>query len=90
MAVEIEFVDAPPPDNRRGGNDHRQELRAFAEALKERPGQWAVWPFPTTSPYNTSNNIRRGTVAPFPFGEFEAVTRKKKVYVRAVPPKEDQ
>ena len=79
----FEFVDAPPE-----GTRGRNELyRAFALALKGRPGDWAKWPrdFKQSNVASaTRRNIVAGKMANFPAGEFEATVAKSIVYVRYV------
>lgn len=79
----FEFVDAPP-ERARGRNEL---YRAFALALKARPGDWAKWPreFEKENVASaTRRNIVAGKMANFPAGEFEATASKGVVYVRYV------
>lgn len=76
----------PPEKPRRG--KHAE----FAQALRTRPGQWAV--FTTTDAnhkrtgWSAANGINSGKFVDFPKDEFQAVTRTidgtTRVYVRAL------
>lgn len=76
----------PPEKPKRGAHAE------FAEALRTRPGQWAV--LATFSDANkrrgwgTSNGVNSGKYVDFPKGQFQAVTRTidgtTRVYVRAL------
>lgn len=78
----------PPEKPRRGRHAE------FAEALRSRPGQWAVFatfdPTRKKSGWAASNCINSGKLVDFPKGEFQAVTRSvdgvTRVYVRAIVP----
>lgn len=79
----FEFVDEPPEPTR-GRNPL---YSAFADALRENPGRWAVWPrsFKNRSSAGvTAGNIKRGRMANFPSGHFDALSRDGKLYVRFV------
>jgi hypothetical protein len=85
MSDEIEWED--PPDailNR----ERRGKYDDFADALRERPQQWAVAPFERTIKGADSlvNSIRHGKMRTFPKGEFEAVCDRHtgKVWVRYI------
>lgn len=82
-AAVFEFVDAPPAPT----HGRNPIYRAFADALRENPGRWAVWPGRFKNRSSTSaqaSNIKRGTLRNFPEGEFDAVTREGKLYVRFI------
>jgi hypothetical protein len=76
-----------PPEKARHGK-HAE----FAQALRTRPGQWAV--FTTVDPgqkrrgWAAANSINSGRLIDFPKDEFQAVTRSTdgttRVYVRAL------
>lgn len=80
------LVWADPPAKPKRGR-HAE----FAEALRSRPGQWAVLAtFDGTEKkrgWSTSNGINSGKYIDFPKGAFQAVTRSvdgtTRVYVRA-------
>ena len=79
----IEWADPPAP---RGGTLTRREQREFAEKLKGRCGQWAVFPTSGGSAVAVralASRISRGKQAAFKDG-FEAVFRDGTVYVRYV------
>jgi hypothetical protein len=64
-----EWVDAPPPQSRGFGSTVNADRLA---ALKERPGQWAMWRFPTQSKAGgISQSLRK-----LGNGSVEAVSRK--------------
>lgn len=76
-----------PPDKPRHGK-HAE----FAQALRTRPGQWAVF---TTldaakkkTAWSAANGVNSGKFVDFPKDEFQAVTRTidgtTRVYVRAL------
>lgn len=80
---EFQFVAAPPP-REYGRNRLYSE---FAEALRSRPGEWAIWPREVknkTTASATAMNIKRGKLANFPDGEFDARAAQGVVYVRYV------
>lgn len=80
---EFTFVDTPPPPSR-GRN---ALYAAFREALRGRPGEWAIWPreFKNKNAASaTVANITRGRSPAFPAGEFEARASDGVVYVRYV------
>lgn len=79
---EFTFVDEPPPQSR-GRN---ALYAAFREALRSRPGEWAIYPreFKNTgSASNTAANINHGRMPTFSKG-FEARTSDGAVYVRYI------
>ena len=75
-----------PPDKPKRGK-HAE----FAQALRSRPGQWAVFatfdPAKKKSGWAASNCINSGKLIDCPKGHFQAVTRSvdgtTRVYVRA-------
>lgn len=78
---EFTFVDEPPAQ-RHGRNGIYD---AFRQALKARPGEWAIYPkeFATTSSATaTVANLKRGNSSKYPRGEYEARSSQKVVYVR--------
>lgn len=80
--TEFKFVDAPPP----GEIGRNSMYREFAEALRDRPGEWAIWPREFKNKQTACacvSNIRRGDRGIFKDG-FEAVARGVTVYVRFV------
>lgn len=81
--TEIEFVDELPTDGSRQTRLHREEMREFANALREQPGRWAKLPWETTelSSRATASRISLGKVAAFGTG-YEAVSTRGTVYVR--------
>lgn len=82
MTYSIEWADPPPP---KGGSLLRKEQRAFAEELKARPGQWAIYPSTRSSVAvrALASRISNGRLTAFGKG-FEAVTRHGVIYVRFV------
>ena len=75
----FEFVDAPPPPSSRV-----DMLNAFADALRDRPGEWAIYPRPSSnreSARATAKNIRYGVLKAFPKGQFDARESEGVVYV---------
>lgn len=82
---EIQFVDEVPGDPAPNSRLHRQRLREFADAVRKKPGQWAVFPYPATDIAGraAASRISRGKVNSFGDG-FEAVSRRGTVYVRYV------
>ncbi|MGH8967597.1 MAG: hypothetical protein ACRDXB_20040 [Actinomycetes bacterium] len=81
--MTVEFVEKLPGSPRGG----RPVANAgFAAALRERPGEWAVWPKPITVQtmrvYRRS--IPRGILRAFHGGGFEAAVREGRLYVRYV------
>lgn len=82
MSDEIIWEDPPERAIRLSA---RGKYKDFAEALREHPGRWARLPgerLSASSAQGTAQNIRRGTMATFPKGEYEAVVDGTKVYVR--------
>jgi hypothetical protein len=68
---ELKFID-PPRDARAGKSPHQ----SFADALKSRPGEWALIAESSPSPA-LAGNIKRGRLLAYnPPGAFEAVTRR--------------
>lgn len=85
MAEEIVW-EAPPGISRRGGP--RPKHSAFFAALRERPGEWAIF---TSNAHHPSvlTGVKRGKYATTIEGEFDATSRKNPdgtftVYVRYV------
>jgi hypothetical protein len=71
----IKWVDNPPEPRPGRPGVGRPKYYAFAEALKRRPGQWAVL---GTASSALAHQIGAGkTVAFQPAGTFEAVSRKE-------------
>lgn len=59
-----------PPPNRRGHHPRVGKYAAFATALRENPGQWAVWSRNTSA--SQASNLRRGRILGFdPPGDYE-------------------
>lgn len=80
---EFTFVEAPPP--RTCGRN--AIYAAFADALRDRPGEWAIWPKEFNAPNvaaATTANIKKGRLKNFPAGQFEAVTSGCTVYARYI------
>lgn len=44
MEIELEFVEELPP-NGNAGREKTGKYHTLAEKLKERPGEWAKWPW---------------------------------------------
>jgi hypothetical protein len=80
--TDVEWADPPAPQ---GGKLTRREQREFAEKLKSRPEQWAV--FPTSGSgvavRALTSRIGRGKQSAFGAG-FEAISRNGVVYVRFI------
>ena len=70
---------------RMGGTGRRNNGRLIevANVLRQRPGEWAKWPFDTGNPYVISGNIKQGRYASFPAEEFDTIVRARQLYVRA-------
>lgn len=83
MTAQYEFVDKIP-GSPRGGRPVAN--KAFADALKARPGEWAVWPKPITAQTRKvyQQSIPRGILRAFHGGGFEAANRDGRLYVRYV------
>lgn len=80
---EFTFVDSPPPPSR--GRNGLYD--AFRNALRARPGEWAVWPRELknkATAWQTVGNINRGDGAWRPVGSFEARSSEAAVYVRFI------
>ena len=61
---EIEFVGALPGSTNVGNTRmHRKRMSEFAVALRDRPGEWAIYPYPSTevSARAAASRISRGT-----------------------------
>lgn len=82
--MELKFV--APPEATRGGGPRKS--REIAEALRARPGEWALVA-EGVGP-SIAHNIKHGSVSVYqPAGSFEAVSRKGKngrsdIYARYV------
>jgi len=86
MMSGIEFVDAPPPSPGAGNSLlHRQRVSEFVAALRDRPGEWAIYPYPSTevSARAAASRISRGKVAAFGAG-FQATASRGVVYARYI------
>lgn len=76
-----------PPAALRGST---AQIAAFAAALRERPGEWALYPraISATSMGSIGTRIKAGGSAFTPAGSFDAVTRvvdgERRLYVRYV------
>lgn len=88
--MEIQWEAPPPAALERQGSSGGHYVE-FADALRERPKEWALMPPPsqagkterTPSSANAlAQNIRRGKVKGFNRGEFETVAHGGKVWVR--------
>ena len=82
--TEFVFVDGLPPEPTRGRNGKYTE---FADALRGRPGEWAIWPVKLKNDLTARTvtaSVRRGTLKNFPAGQFEATQRGTTVYARYV------
>lgn len=86
--IHFEFVETPPDKPKTGWWVTNDLYRRFAEALRDRPGEWAVWPHEqySTGRYAAAvaNNIRKGKYSALPMGEFEVYAAEKRVYVRFI------
>ena len=80
-----EFVDELPPSGGRRSAEDRELLTRFAADLKANPGRWAPYPLPQShqGARACGSRISHGRMKTFPAG-FEAVTRRKVLYVRYV------
>lgn len=81
--IEFTFVDAPPP-RAYGRNTLYSE---FATALRNRRGEWAIWPTELKSKTvaaTTAANVRRGRLVNFPEGQFEVQAADGTVYIRYI------
>ena len=79
MSAEFEFVDELPAD----GRAKHPVLKAFAAALRARPGAWAVYPAEVKRAANAAAAINRGSNTNLSPG-FEARVRGGVCYVRFV------
>lgn len=88
--MEIQWEEPPQTALERQGTSAGHYVD-FANALRERPKQWALMPAPkqvgktgrtVSSGKAVAQNIRRGKVKGFSRGEFEAVSQEGKVWVR--------
>lgn len=85
MSDAIVWVSQPPPRSRRTLHVKHSE---FAAALRDRPGQWAL--FGTFQSSGVAAQIRDGALAAFrPAGTFEATSRTTDagidIYARCIP-----
>ena len=83
--MNVEFVDKLPAGT--NAVNRGRELKAFLEALKGRPGQWAKWPYPITSRAagaQVVSRINSGMVAAFRGVNLEATRSDTDVFVRYV------
>jgi hypothetical protein len=80
----VEFVQELPPES--GPKKRADKFRDFAEVLRSKPNTWALYPtrLAPASCDQVVHAIVSGHREAFPRGEFEAVVRNDKVYVRAV------
>lgn len=77
----VEIVWEEPPISQRLRQDSR--LTLFAQALREQPGRWAVWPSEKSSGVQT--RLKQGAYTAFrPPEQFEAIWRSGKTYVRYI------
>lgn len=92
--MEITWEDPPAAAVRAQGRAGK--YRAFAEALRDHEGKWALLPASEgeersdKGAQNTAQNIRRGVIKGFTKDEFEAVSDGGKVYVRFTGAKEPE
>jgi hypothetical protein len=84
--MEIKWEEPPP-----GGPGMPPKFAEFAQALRDNPGRWALYPGKATQA--TATEIKRARSSIFaPAGHFDAVSRdmshpdKRRVYVRYVGP----
>jgi hypothetical protein len=70
--TEILFVDAPPPQQRRG---RPSPITPWLAALREHPGRWAEYPQSILN-YAAATNIKRGKGYGVKPGEFETTARR--------------
>lgn len=76
MTDGIHWED-PPPNVRGDRADAARVLRAFAAALRDRPGEWAAWPTPAKHYSQIASNLRAGGYASFrPPADFEVSASK--------------
>lgn len=82
MTYEIKWADPPAA---KGGSLLRKEQREFAEKLKARREQWAIYPSTGSSVAirALASRISNGRMSAFGEG-FEAITRDGVIYVRFV------
>lgn len=82
MSYDIEWAEPPAA---KGGSLIRKKQREFAEELKTRPNQWAIYPSTGSSVAirALSSRISKGRLSAFKEG-FEAVSRHGVIYVRFV------
>lgn len=85
MAIRLQFED--PPAEAITGNKGSTFYREVAEALREAPGKWALLPREygsENSAKSSAANIRRGRIQAMPEGQYEAVVKGSKIWVRYV------
>lgn len=81
----IRWVSDLPPAGSNGDAQRRREAEQFAAELKDRPLQWAIYPFAQSysAARATSSRINLGRISTFAKG-YEAVQRGGSVYVRYI------
>lgn len=82
----FEFVDHPPLPRVSGHQVVSELLEEFANALRARPGDWAIYPgrYTKSSARTLASSIRKGLRTQFPKGEFDAYTVNGICYVRYI------
>lgn len=88
--VEIDWEEPPEDVLIRARNKSGRYLE-FAIALRQHPGRWAVLPSDYTNEKSAqagAQGIRAGKVSGMPKGEFDAVRKDCKIWVRFVGTKE--
>lgn len=83
--MNIEFVDELPPLSGHWDGLHRQEVKRFAEQVRQHPGRWAVYPWTPNEIAGRAlaSRISRGKISAFADG-FQAVSRRGVVYIRYI------
>lgn len=79
--MDFQFVDGLPMDQ----DGRRTKGAEFANALRENPSQWGIWPNPLKTKKSANamaSVIRSGRLSNFPAGRFAAVERNGVLYVR--------
>lgn len=78
----FEFVNVP---EREPGRGNTNPLYAeFAAALRDRPGEWGVWPVRSMRQAHVRSNVVQGRYSAMPRGQFEARVHDGRCLVRYI------
>lgn len=82
VPVHLRWIEGEPPSLDTGAVSKSMQHYLIADALRERPGVWAMLPDLSVT---HASDIARGSLAAYrPGGSFEAVSRDGMVYARYV------